>query len=151
MKTAQKNLLIDAIALVVYLIVANPGLTGIAVHEWLSLGVVVVLFVHCVVHHDWVVEVIRKKRGKRTPSEVANAVINLITLIILMIVVVSGLFISGTVLQVFGLYADGYFFWDPLHSVSAKVLLALLVVHVAMHAKWIYRFIRNGKGSTDDE
>lgn len=151
MKSARKNLLIDAIALVVYLVVANPGLTGITVHEWLGLAVLVVLFVHCVAHYDWVVEVIRKKRGMRTGSEIANAIVNVLTLIVLMIVVVSGLFISGSVLQVFGLYANGYYFWDPVHSISAKVLLALLVIHVAMHAKWLFRFIKSGKGAADDE
>ena len=51
----------------------------------------------------------------------------------------------ATVLRAFGLYAEGYYFWDPLHAVSAKVLLALLVVHVAVHAKWIAAWFRKGK------
>ena len=66
-----------------------------------------------------------------------------------MVATVSGLMVSGTVLQVLGLYAPGYFFWDPLHAIAAKLLLALLVVHVAVHARWIVRMARKGKG--DDE
>ena len=66
-----------------------------------------------------------------------------------MVATVSGLMVSGTVLQVLGLYVPGYFFWDPLHAIAAKLLLALLVVHVAVHARWIVRMARKGKG--DDE
>ena len=40
---------------------------------------------------------------------------------------VSGIMVSGDVLRAFGWYAEGYYFWDPLHAVSAKVLLALAV------------------------
>ena len=50
---------------------------------------------------------------------------------------VSGLLISGTVLPSFGLFADGYYFWNPLHAASAKLLLALLLVHVVAHWRWI--------------
>ena len=42
--------------------------------------------------------------------------------------------ISATVLPMFGLFAPGYFMWNPLHAASAKVLLALVLVHVASHA-----------------
>ena len=34
----RTNLLIDALALSVYLLAANPAITGIAVHEYVSLG-----------------------------------------------------------------------------------------------------------------
>ena len=63
-----------------------------------------------------------------------------------MVVTVSGLMVSGAVLQAFGLYAPGYYFWDPLHAVAAKVLLTLLLVHVVVHARWIVRMVRKGKG-----
>ena len=33
-----KNLAVDAVALAVYAVVANPAVTGIALHEWLGLG-----------------------------------------------------------------------------------------------------------------
>ncbi len=54
--------------------------------------------------------------------------------------------VSGAVLQAFGLYAPGYYFWDPLHAVAAKVALTLLLVHVVVHARWIVRMVRKGKG-----
>ena len=58
---------------------------------------------------------------------------------------VSGVMVSGAVLPAFGLYAEGYFFWDPLHAASAKVLLALLLVHVAVHWRWLAGLFGKGK------
>ena len=44
MKNAY-NLWIDVVALIVYLIVANPIITGLAIHEWISLGVFIIFIV----------------------------------------------------------------------------------------------------------
>ena len=54
--------------------------------------------------------------------------------------------VSGAVLPALGLYADGYYFWDPLHAIAAKALLALLLVHVVAHWRWLAGFFKNGKG-----
>ena len=62
----------------------------------------------------------------------------------LAVVMVSGLLISGAILPAFGLYADGYYFWDPLHAASAKVLLALLLIHLATNLGVVVRYIRKG-------
>ena len=51
----KKNLAIDVAALAVFLAVANPALTGIGVHEWLGLGMLLVFFVHALLHADWAV------------------------------------------------------------------------------------------------
>ena len=66
----------------------------------------------------------------------------------LAVVFVSGVMVSGAVLPTFGLYAQGYYFWDPLHAVSAKVLLALLLIHVAIN---ITRAVRLWKRGERDE
>ena len=146
---AKRNLVIDILALGAYAVVANPVFTGIAVHEWAGLGLVVVFLVHTAAHVDWAVDAVRT--AYRDPSWVrrGNLVLDALIVVGFMVATVSGLMVSGTVLQVLGLYAPGYFFWDPLHAIAAKLLLALLVVHVAVHARWIVRMARKGKG--DDE
>ena len=71
--------------------------------------------------------------------------------IVLMACLVSGIMISGDVLRVFGLYAPGYYFWDPLHAASAKALAALLIAHIAMHAGWMASIARSARGRVSDE
>ena len=125
--------------------VANPAVTGIALHEWLGLGLFVVFVVHAALHADWVADALRTAFSRPTLARTGNLVLDALSLVAFMACTVSGIMVSGDVLRAFGLYAEGYYFWDPLHAVSAKVLLALLVVHVAVHAKWIAAWFRKGK------
>lgn len=142
---ARKSLAIDAVALAVYLVAANPALTGIAVHEWLGLGVLAVFLVHCAVNAGWVARAVRGFAAASWGVR-GNLVLDALILVAFMTVTVSGVCVSGAVLPAFGLYADGYYFWDPLHSISAKALLALLVVHIAVHWRWLASFLGKGKG-----
>lgn len=144
---AKKNLIIDMIALAVYLVVANPALTGIGLHEWLSIGLFVVFVVHCIVHVDWVVDAMRAGLTNPSWAQTGNLILDLLTLIAFLVVMVSGIMISGAVLPAFGLFAQGYYFWDPLHAISAKALLALLLVHVVVHGKWFLLFVKKGKNN----
>ena len=147
----KKNLAIDAAALLVYLVVANPALTGIGLHEWLGLAVLVVLFVHLLVHIDWCVDAVRSALRHPTLARTGNLVVDVLALVAFVVVTVSGVMVSGAVLPALGLYADGYYFWDPLHAVSAKVLLALLLVHVAAHWKWIAGAFKKARSDRDDD
>lgn len=142
---AKKNLVIDIAALLVYLIVANPALTGAGVHEWLGLGLLVVFFVHCMVHYDWIAEALLGFRSNPSWVRRGNLVLDIVILFVFMVVMVSGFGVSGDVLPALGFYAGGYYFWDPLHAVSAKILLALLLMHVVVHAKWLYNSFRKSK------
>lgn len=145
----RKNLAIDAVALAVYLVVANPALTGIGAHEWLGLGLLLVFLVHCVAHVDWVGSAVSGFRCASWGTR-GNLVLDALILMAFATVTVSGLCVSGAVLPAMGLYAEGYFFWDPLHSIAAKVLLALLLLHVVMHGKWIIGLIKKGRDTHDE-
>ena len=145
-RKSKRSLIVDAAALAAYLIAANPALTGVPIHEWVGVGLFVVFLVHVVQHFDWVVETVRTLIDHPSASRVGHFILDILILVAFMVCTVSGLLVSGTVLQAFGLYADGYFFWDPLHAASAKALLALLVVHIAVHWRWIVRHVR-GKAS----
>ncbi len=127
-RLARKRLVFDVVVLAVYLASANPGITGIPVHEWVGLGAFVLLAAHCAARGMW-----RGTGGKG----LGLTILNVLVLMVTALCVVSGAMVSGTVLPAFGLFADGYYFWDPLHAVAAKMLLALLLVHVAVHIPWI--------------
>lgn len=146
----KKNLAIDAVVLALYLVAANPALTGIGIHEWLGLGVLVAFFVHAAVHADWVVEAVRGSFAHPSWARTGNAVLDVFILVAFMTATVSGIMVSGAFLPALGLYAEGYYFWDPLHAVSAKVLLALLVLHVVVHWKWLASALKKGMVSNDE-
>ena len=130
----RANLIVDVIAALIYIIAANPLVTGWPVHEWASLGLVLVFVVHCALHWEWAAATLK---GRLERSSVANLALDVATLVAFMAVTVSGLAVSRVVLPLFGLVSYGYFFWAPVHAISAKLLLALLLVHVVVHWRWL--------------
>ena len=136
-------LVVDAIASVIYLLAASPAITGIPIHEWLGLVAFVALVVHCATHYDWLARSLRLIFSHPISKRTGRYVLDVLTGLTLVVCVLSGVFISGTVLPAFGLFATGYFFWDPLHSASAKLLLALIVVHVALNVHQVYVHFTN--------
>ena len=120
----RNRALFDAVVLVVYLVAANPALTGVPVHEFIGLGAFVVRGVHTVASGD----------GRAGRGRAGRLALNIVLLVALAACVVSGVMVSGAALPSLGLYATGYSFWDPLLAVAAKVLLAALIVHVVVRA-----------------
>ena len=51
---------LDAVLLVAYTLAYSLGFTGMATHEWLGIGLGVVLLVHLTLHWDWVIRITRK-------------------------------------------------------------------------------------------
>lgn len=140
----KRNLGLDIVLVAVYAIVSLPSLTGIGFHEWAGVGLFVLFLAHVAVHVDWATDAIGRMTTKRSWSWRGNLALDAAILLAFAVVTISGLGISGSVLAAFGLYADGYYFWDPLHAVAAKALLALLLVHVAAHWRWVARAFRKG-------
>lgn len=142
----RKSLAVDVACLLVYLVAANPAVTGVGVHEWVGIGVLLAFLVHAAMHVDWAVEAVRSAVSRPSWARTGNLALDALIVVAFMAVTVSGLMVSGAVLPAFGLYAEGYYFWDPLHATSAKILLALLLVHVVVHWKWLFGFFKNRKG-----
>lgn len=141
----RSALVVDLIVLVVYLVVANPALTGIGAHEWLGIAAFVAFVAHAAQHGDWVAETARTAFARPSLGRTGHFVLDALIVAAFMTCTVSGVLVSGAVLPALGLYADGFFFWDPLHAASAKVLLALLVVHVVAHWRWIAGLFRGSR------
>lgn len=116
------RVIFDIVLLALYLAATNPALTGVPFHEYLGTGVFVLLVAH----------VVASGEGLGGRGRWAQRVLNGALLVSLAFCVVSGAMVSGTLLPSLGFYAMGYYFWGPLHALSAKVLLAALLVHVVL-------------------
>lgn len=140
--------IVDAIALVLYAVAANPSITGFSLHEWFGLAALVVFIAHSAMHADWIANAV--KRAFRQPSLASTGRLALDILLTLSLVIccVSGVLESGEVLRKLGYFADGYYFWNPLHAASAKVLLALILVHIVLHVRQVVSFAKR-RGSSN--
>lgn len=117
-----------------------PGLTGVPAHEWVGLAVAAVLLLHGARRLARLAALWRASGGRRW-----LAVMDGLLFAALACCLVSGVMVSGEVLAAFGLYAPGYFFWDPLHAFSAKLLLALAVVHGGVNLLGLARSTDDGR------
>ena len=128
----RRNAVVSLIVGALFVAVHGPQVTGAAFHEWVGVVLFALLAVHLAFNGEWVVRALRSLCARPVAGEWAVALLNGGMLLSFAAATVSGLFISATVLPALGCYAEGYFYWTWLHSLSAKVLMALLLVHLAL-------------------
>lgn len=137
------RLALDVGLLIAFLVAFSPGLTGISVHEWLSLAILVPTLVHLVVNWDWVLRVcVRLFERIRTTSRV-NLAVDALLFGAAVTVMLSGLMVSQVIASAIGVTVATGGIWSAVHSASAIGTIALLGVHVALHAQWMLRTLRD--------
>ena len=145
----KKALVFDAVVLAVYAFSANPAITGVPVHEWAGIAVLLAVVVHTAMHFNYIADTLLAA-SHRKGVRLAKTVFDVALIFAFALCAVSGVMVSGTVLQVFGLYAEGYYFWAPLHAASAKVLLAMLLVHAVANWKLIATGFKRKESEHDE-
>jgi hypothetical protein len=112
------------------------GFTGIAIHEWLGIGLGVVLLVHLTLHWDWVIRTTRKLvcRGGR---ERVVWLVNLLLLLSMTLCIASGILISQVALPRLGITLPASSFWRQVHGTTATLTLILVPIHAALRWRWI--------------
>ncbi len=135
--STRTNLLIDATIFVAVLIAFQPQLTGLALHEWLSLAFGGGILTHLVLHWRWVVNVVKRFIPKLPLQTRLNAVLNLALLAATAGVMVSGIMMSEVALPALGITLAAGHSWHAIHSIAANAIVALSMLHVAVHWKWI--------------
>lgn len=132
---------VSIVLAVLFAVAFLPYATGIALHELLGVAVFLGTTVHVVLNADWAVREMKRVFAPQALAERARALLNVSLAIAFATVFVSGLLISATVLPFFGYFAEGYFYWTWVHALAAKILLALLLVHLALRLPLLLRSI----------
>lgn len=133
-----KNWWIDAVLMVGYLFCFYVEFTGVAGHEWLSVGLTILTLVHLWLHWDWVKAItLRFFKGTNAKSR-WYYVIDLLIVLGFIVILETGLIISTW----FNLAIENYLVWLDLHIYSSFVTLGLLVVKVGLHWRWVVNTTR---------
>jgi hypothetical protein len=140
--SAKTNLIVDSLILIAFLVAFEPALTGIAIHEWLSLAFGATLILHILLHWKWVVQVTLKFFRMLFHSSRFNYLVNAALFIAFVLVMLSGLLISESILPTLGIRLTGSPTWRFLHSSSADAVVFLVGLHFALHWKWIVNTIK---------
>jgi hypothetical protein len=132
----------------------NPSWTGAAVHEWLCVAVIVPLLFHVIVNWDQTLAVLRRfaERLRATPK--VNLLVDVALFVTAVTVMLSGLLISRSVAGAFDVVIVPSSLWVSTHSWAADATILLLLVHFALHWRWIVntagRIRRRRWGREDD-
>ena len=147
MKTRRAELvafkfLLDSALTMLTLVLLSVVLTGVALHEWLGVVLIVLLVVHLLLSWSWITATLRRFFAPLAPLVRINAVLNLLLFVVSVVVLASGLLISVVALPFFGVHPFPTMFLRLLHLVSADVLLIVVALHLGLNWKWVAAALR---------
>lgn len=138
----RSRLVLDIVLFLAFLVAFSPGVTGISVHEWLSLAIALPTLVHLVVNWDWVVRVTGTLLGKIRAASRVNLAVDAALFIATVTVMLSGALVSRAIAGALGLALAPDAIWYAVHSLSAWLVIMLLGTHFALHWSWAWRVAR---------
>lgn len=140
MKTnAQKsNWLLDALLFTAFIVLFALDLTGLSLHQWLGLFSGLFAAYHLLLHWDWVTAVAARFFGKTSGQARAYLLLDGALMLGFFLIVASGLVISTW----FNLNLANYTAWADFHELASYATLALLVLKIGLHWRWIVRIAR---------
>ena len=138
----KTNLVLDIAIFIVFLVAANPRLTGNTIHEWLSLSFAAAIVTHLLFHWKWLVKVTTSYFKNFFHRSRLHYVVDMFFFVSMTVVMFSGLMISKDILSLLGIQLDVSRIWKSIHSLSADASMILLGIHFALHWTWIVKSVK---------
>lgn len=136
----QVRLGLDVFALTALLVAENPAISGIAAHEWAGAVLGTLLLVHVVVNWPWVTRTIVGFLGRVKSLSRVNLAVDAGLFLSIVSVTLSGVLVIPGFAASIGLQVSPA--WHVLHLSSANLVVAFLILHVALHTRWVFRWVR---------
>jgi Predicted periplasmic protein len=137
------RLILDFSIAALFLLEINYDFIGGKLHEINGLIIGGLVVVHCVSNRKWFVNLFVKKT-EYTISRLFRMVINLILIIGIIALILSGMLISIHISP--SITTPNLRLWSEIHSFVVKACEILLFIHILLHGKYIITcFIKGGK------
>ncbi|HXA20532.1 MAG TPA: DUF4405 domain-containing protein, partial [Thermoanaerobaculia bacterium] len=133
---------LDCSMLLSFVVLQSWRLTGVVVHEWLSVALIAGLLAHLVLHWSWVATRSKRVLAPRSTRTRVNYALNLTLFVAATVAMVSGFMISKVVLPLNPMPVN-YLKWHQLHSISATTSLICLGLHLALNWNLMVAALRN--------
>ena len=138
--SARERLALDLAIFVLVMAAANPAITGLTLHEWLGIVLVVPALIHLVLNWDWVLRAIGGFLVRIRSVARVNLVVDAGLFVSLVAVTLSGFLVIPGLASTLGLETSPS--WHLVHLVSANLTVALVLFHFALHGKWMWGVLR---------
>ena len=138
--TARERLALDLTVFAIVVAAANPVLTGIGLHEWLGMVLIVPALVHLIVNWEWVARAVSAFFGRiRTVARV-NLIVDVGLFLSVIGVTLSGFMVIPGLASALGLQAATL--WHPVHLITSDLTVGFTLLHFALHWKWVASVVR---------
>ena len=141
------NLAIDIAFWLAFLIAIEINATGLTFHEWWGVGIAAFIAVHVLLHWAWVAAAVQRFFHGLRAAPRLNAIVDAGLYLAFITAIFSGLVLSRAVLPALGLRGYNTPFWLDLHIQATNVSMALAVVHLALHWRWLLLAVRRTMSS----
>jgi hypothetical protein len=143
----KRNLYLDVVLVLAFLVSLKPFLTGLAIHEWLGLTICGGLMLHIIWHWKWMVSVTSKLLGRLlhkdlSAKKLSNRLyiyygLDALLMVAFATIIGTGVAMSHVVLPTFGVLGASSFALAIIHKYASYLTLVLVVVKLIGHRKWL--------------
>ncbi len=134
---------IDLLMAITFVLFSNKRvLGGLTFHEIADLFIAVVFFTHVLLNWQWVKNVTLKLFDRKLPLRTKfSYLLNLLLLISMAFIIMSGIFISRVVFPNINIGNEQWF--KMSHMSISYLVLIIVAIHVGLHWKWIMSVFKN--------
>ena len=135
--STQIRLFMDIILLVGVVWVLMPQATGVPLHEWGSLLIILPLLIHLVLNWPWILVVSKRFFMRQSRQIRFNYLWGWFMFVTMVVTFFSGIMTSEAMLPAMGIPIVVDPFWIEIHAFSANSVMIIVGVHLGMHWRWI--------------
>lgn len=132
----KTRLLLDLALLVLYLVAMNTAATGIPIHEWLSVGVAILVLIHLASEWDWTIHAVTRFFRRLSALSRVDLILDVLLFVSFVLVMLSGFMVSQSIFPLLGLTTAVGPTWKIIHSLSADLTLVIVGLHAGLHWRW---------------
>jgi cytochrome b561 len=133
---------LDCSMLLAVVLLESLSLTGLQLHEWLGFVLCPLVLLHVVLQWQWFMTQFQHVLRAGAWRVRVNACLNLLLLIAMAAVLVSGGLVSNQSIATFGERFGRLRLWSEIHGDLNFVLVVLVGLHLALNWDWILAALR---------
>lgn len=129
MKAKQMfKIILDIMMTILFMVMMAYHITGNTLHEWLGITLFVLFMIHNALNYKWYKSLFK---GRYSSVRVLGTVINLLLILAMLGIIISGVMLSRDVFAFLNLSAG--MFGRRLHMLSTSWAYLLMAAHLGMH------------------
>jgi hypothetical protein len=128
---------LDAALLLAFSALETVPFTGLAIHEWLAAGLIVLVLCHMLLSWTWIAASSKRLPSRGPARTKLNYFLNFALLLSVVTTMLSGFVVSEVVARALGFQSQaGNNHWRLIHNQASNFVVIFAAVHLAINWDW---------------